>query len=84
MFTLLTDCNKCVHKDICKYKDNAKSAMERLKGMRYGKGSNNDYDWDTVMQNQHVSISFSCPDFSRNAFTRGIEEDHDFGFDIED
>lgn len=84
MFTLLTDCNKCIHKNICIYKDNAKSAMKRLKEMQYGEGPNDDYDWDTIMQNKHVSISFSCPDFSSKAFTRGIEEDHDFGFDIED
>ena len=84
MFTLLTDCNKCIHEKICKYKDNAKNAMNRLKEMQYGEGPNDDYDWDTIMQTQHVTISFSCPNFSSKTFTRGIEEDHDFGFDIED
>ena len=52
---------------MCKHKDNAKHAMEKLKNTQYGKGPNDDYDWDIMMKNQHVNINFSCPDWMKRA-----------------
>ena len=63
MIRLRNDCKDCVHAEMCRWKDNARIAMEKLKNMQYGKGPNDDYDWDTIMQSQHVNIEFSCPDF---------------------
>ena len=63
MIKLATNCEKCIHKKVCNCKDNAKYAMERLKKMQYGKGPNNDYDWETMMKADNVDITFSCPDY---------------------
>ena len=63
MIKLITDCKKCMHAAVCKNKDNAAHAMEKLKNMTYGDGPNDDYDWNTMMEHYHVDISFSCPDF---------------------
>ena len=68
MITLKTDCNKCIHKDICRYINNAKGDMIKLKNMNYGEGPNGDYDWETISNSQHVNIEFSCPDY-RNGQT---------------
>lgn len=68
MITLNTNCDACIHENVCKYKDNAKFAMERLRGMQYGKGPNDDYDWDTIMKHKRVDIAFSCPDFKNKMF----------------
>lgn len=63
MFKLNTDCNNCLHAKVCKHKNNAKHAMEKLKKMTYGAGPNEDYDWETMMNNFGVNIIFSCPDY---------------------
>ena len=67
MIKLVTDCKDCIHAKVCRNKDNAKYAMERLKKMQYGTGPNDDYDWDIMMEHEHVTISFSCPDFIKTA-----------------
>lgn len=66
MINLKTDCEKCVHKKVCKNKDHAKHDMEKLKSMMYGKGPNDDYDWNTMMNSRNVNIAFSCPDYQEN------------------
>ena len=65
MITLKTNCDDCIHSNICRFKDNAKSDMERLKGTMYGKGLNDDYDWDTILKSRNVNVVFSCPDFKK-------------------
>lgn len=68
MIKLKTDCDTCIHKDICRYINNAKDDMIKLKNMNYGEGPNNDYSWDTISKSRHVNITFSCPDY-RNGQT---------------
>lgn len=63
MLKLLTDCDKCMYKRVCKYYGHPKQAMEKLKNTTYGDGPNDDYGWDTMMEHEHVDISFSCPDY---------------------
>lgn len=63
MLKLLTDCDKCIHKQMCKYYGNAKNAMEKLKNTTYGDGPNDDYGWDIMMEQELVNVSFSCPDY---------------------
>lgn len=65
MIKLTTNCAECSHEKMCRYKNNAKYAMEKLKKMTYGRGPNDDYDWDIMMQHEHVNITFSCPDFDK-------------------
>lgn len=71
MIKLATDCGKCIHQQVCSYRGNAGHALEKLKKMQYGKGPNDDYDWDTMMKARHVDITFSCPDFVKIALPIG-------------
>ena len=68
MIRLVTDCNTCIHKDICRYINNSKADMIKLKNMNYGEEPNNDYNWETISNSHHVNITFSCPDY-RNGQT---------------
>ena len=70
MIKLATECEKCIHKNVCKNENNAKYAMEKLKSMQYGKGPNDDYSWEIMMEAEHVNISFSCPDFNSSVVFR--------------
>lgn len=70
MIKLKTDCKDCIHEKVCKNKNNAKHAMQRLNSSIYGKGPNDDYDWEYMMNALHVDIEFSCPDFSSNPAVR--------------
>ena len=64
MIKLKTECAKCTHVDVCKYKGNAESDMNKLKNMMYGKGPNDDYTWDIMIKSRKVDIIFSCPMFT--------------------
>ena len=66
IITLKTDCKDCVHAKICRNKDNAKHAMNKLMDTIYRDGPNDDYSWDIIMQHKNVNIEFSCPDFMKN------------------
>lgn len=70
MITLFTDCNQCIHGSMCRWKHNAAHAMAKLKNTRYGTGPNDDYDWNIMMEFQHVNITFSCPDFRQEEPTK--------------
>lgn len=63
MIKLTTDCKDCIMNKTCKYKNNALHAMNKLKATKYGTGPNDDYDWDTMMDVESVSITFSCPHY---------------------
>lgn len=65
MIKLSTKCEDCIHEKVCRNKGKAESAMRKLSNMRYGTGSNDDYDWTTIMQSDRVDITFSCPDFEK-------------------
>lgn len=72
MLKLRTDCGKCSHNKVCKNKDNAKIAMEKLKGMNYGCGPNDDYDWDIMSNHLNILIEFSCPDYEERRPAIGV------------
>ena len=65
MIILLTDCEKCTHKAVCSYKNNAKYDADYLASRKYDEenGSTNT-DWDTMSKLRHVDIAFSCKDFN--------------------
>ena len=60
---LTTNCNECVHKTMCKYKDNAANAMNELKN----KSFDTTYIWEDAMNARNVNITFSCPMFMKSA-----------------
>lgn len=65
---LSTNCNKCIHKAMCRNVDNAYNAMQKLKEETYGNTPNDDYDWDIMMKHYNVNITFSCPDYKDKRF----------------
>lgn len=73
MIRLATDCKDCIMNKTCKYKNNALHAMNRLRGMTYGDGPNDDYDWGIMMEHQAVDITFSCRHFISEAKVRGVK-----------
>lgn len=65
MLKLRTDCDKCIHSKVCRNKNNPKNAMKKLANTTYGNGPNDDYGWDVMMKQEHVDVSFSCPDYEK-------------------
>ena len=63
MIKLKTNCDECNHNVVCKHIDTAKNNMEKLKKTQYGSGPNDDYDWDTMMEQYDVNIEFSCKNY---------------------
>lgn len=70
MIKLTSDCEKCMHSNVCKYKNNAKNDMERLSLMTYGDGPNDDYNWSTMSESRHVNITFSCDNYRPEVICR--------------
>ena len=66
MIKVTTDCEKCIHNKMCRYRNNVKHDAEKLKNTRYGNGPNDDYGWDIMSDHNHVTITFSCKDFNPN------------------
>ena len=75
MIKLETKCEDCIMNATCKYKDHALHNMNRLKDTTYGDGpnDNDDLSWDTMMELQHVTITFSCRHFISSAKVRGVQ-----------
>ncbi len=63
MIVLLTDCEKCLRKEGCKNKGNAKEAKERLECTMYSYRPGEDWYWPGMSDYNNVKITFSCPDF---------------------
>ena len=63
MIELKTKCDECIHKNVCKYENRAKDAMEKLKSTKYGEHEGRDYNWETMSNSEDFVISFSCLDF---------------------
>lgn len=62
---LETNCEECIHNEVCKNKNNAKHEYDRLRDLQYGKGPNDDYPYDIMMQANRVLITIKCPDFHK-------------------
>ena len=60
MIKVATDCDKCVHKEVCSYRNNVKYDADKLKNTKYGNGPNDDYGWAMMSDANHVTITFSC------------------------
>lgn len=58
-----TDCEKCAHKEVCMYGNYVKGDMQKLSGIRYGKGPNDDFGWGDISTIHGYDIIFSCPRF---------------------
>ena len=66
MINLKTNCDNCIHAEVCKRKDKPKYICEKLGDLTFGKGPNDVYDWDTMMEQYKVNVDISCPDFISN------------------
>ena len=73
MLELVTDCNYCAHSKVCRNKNDAKYAMEKLKNTNYGDGPNDDYDWDIMSTHYGFDVRFVCKDFVQDC-TKKIKE----------
>lgn len=72
MIYLSTDCNKSIHRHVCASRNNAKNDMKKLKNLQYGKGPNDNYDWETMTTARRVDIEFSCRYYAeRGDFQKG-------------
>lgn len=65
MLKAKTECSKCIHQEVCAYKNNTEMLRDKLANMIYGDGPNDDYDWDTMSDHHGVDIEFSCRHFNR-------------------
>ena len=65
MIKLKTDCIDCVHSKVCRYKHNARLAMDKFNESIFVSGSGDTYSWMDKMERDHVDVEFSCPDFER-------------------
>jgi hypothetical protein len=71
---LKTDCSKCVHKAVCKYKDAAKLAKETYEKSLHVCG-------DMAISPVNVDVTFSCPQYwETSSGIRYVKEDEDDRF----
>ena len=47
MLKVATDCSKCIHQKVCRKVNNMEMLKNKLANTNFGKGPNDDYDWDT-------------------------------------
>lgn len=70
MVTVKTDCNHCIHRNVCRNEGKVDSYAKKLRNTNFGKGPNDDYDWNTISESDHIDIEFSCKDYSKDASVR--------------
>lgn len=66
MIKLVTKCENCIHRNVCRNCDQPKYFADRLSKNNYGNGSNDDYDFVTMSEHYHVNIDISCEDYKQN------------------
>lgn len=70
MIKLKTDCNECIHVNVCQYKHNAKFAMDKLKETAFKSPISNDIcTWEEKMEYDHINVEFSCPEYEEKQQT---------------
>ena len=77
---LKTNCNNCIHANVCRNHGQAAIFEKKLKSVNYGDGPNNDYDFGAMSNYYHVNIDISCYDYCErvSSFTSGkIREKND-------
>ena len=71
MIKLKTDCNKCIHVNVCQYKHNAKFAMDKLKETEFKSVISNEVcTWEEKMEYDRINVEFSCPEYEEK-YKRG-------------
>lgn len=67
MIKLKTDCADCIHSKVCRWKHNARLAMDKLKKEIFTSGISDDgCTWEIKMAQDHVDVEFSCPEYKQN------------------
>ena len=62
MLKLKNECEQCNHCTVCKYKNNARFAMAKLKETKFTKDDKS-LNWEDAMISENVDIIFSCPNY---------------------
>ena len=78
MIKLKTDCNECIHVNVCQYKHNAQFAMDKFKTITFKSPISNEVcTWEEKMEYDHINVEFSCPEYEEKQQTllkRNIKE----------
>ena len=70
MIKLKTDCNECIHVNVCQYKHNAKFAMDKFKETAFKSAISNEVcTWEEKMECDRINVEFSCPDYNEEQQT---------------
>ena len=72
MLRLMNECDKCIHKNVCKYKNNQSILFDRLRTMPFDGNGDDERNWESMSYEFNVAIDFSCLSFKSNNGTVGI------------
>ena len=74
MIKLKSDCGDCTHSKVCRWKHNARFAMDKLKKETFISGESNvACTWEEKMTQDNIVVEFSCPDFEKKQETLFIK-----------
>lgn len=84
MLKVSTDCTTCAHEKVCRKNGVVESMKNKLANTNYGKGPNDDYDWNIISEHNGIDICFKCknydPDYGYLAkCDYGYPVKHDYG-----
>lgn len=63
MITVKDDCEKCVHRKVCKHPAISKNMAERLSNTKYNPEPKVEETWDDITKQNEITIEISCPHF---------------------
>ena len=70
MIKLKTDCNECIHVNVCQYKHNAQFAMDKFKTTAFKSARSNEVcKRKKKMECDHINVEFSCPEYEEKQQT---------------
>lgn len=61
--SLKTNCDTCIHKNVCKNVGRARIFINRLLDTTYGDGPNDNYGMGAMSEHYRINIDVSCKDF---------------------
>lgn len=63
-----TDCEKCIHKDVCRYFNKAKDKAEEF---------SKHYQFCDLAQDNMISIEFKCNKYKQVTNKKGLDYNHE-------
>lgn len=69
----MTRCEECIHKQICKNKNQPNIFKEKVESSMYGKGPNDDYDIGIMSEHYDINIQIRCKNYGseKTVFVEG-------------